>query len=675
MFSPPFRDPFAYTFDPLVVMGVDMLGASIHSRLTVEHKPGFTMRSGSSYSTWWNGGMRTEPYFHNMIGLLTETIGNPTPERIPFVPPNQLPHNDLPYPVAPQEWHFAQSIAYDVSANFAVMDIAARRRDEFLYGIYDMGRNSIERGSKDSWTVVPPMIAAVDSAMAAERGGRGANGGGGRGGRGGATDAMYEKYLRNPADRDPRGYIMSADQPDFPTVTKFVNTLRYNGVEVLQATADFTVNGKHYPKGSYVVKTAQAFRPHVLDSFEPQHYPNDFAYPGGPPIRPYDNTGWTLAYQMGVHFDRELEDFSGPFAPITGLAKPVPGTVANAAGAAGFVFSHAENDAFTVINRLLSVGADVYWLKQPLQAGGTTYPAGTFYVTASAKALPILQTAAATRGLDFTGVSSAAGAGAVKLHPQRIALYDQYGGSMPSGWARFELEQFEFPYKLIYPKELDAGNLNSKYDVILFVDAGFQGGAGGRGGRGFGGRGAASVPDQYQYMVGSLTADQTVPQLKQFMQNGGTVIAVGSSTGIAYDLDLPLENQLTERTPSGDVHPLSGEQFYVPGSVLSAAVDTTSTLGTGFAGHVDVFYDNSPTFRLAPDAALRGVTPVAWYDSESPLRSGWAWGQGYLNGGVAAAAAKIGAGNLFLFGPEILFRGQPHTDFKFLFNGIYGGEK
>jgi hypothetical protein len=239
------------------------------------------MRSGSSYSTWWNGGMRTEPYFHNMIGLLTETIGNPTPERIPFVPPNQLPHNDLPYPVAPQEWHFAQSIAYDVSANFAVMDIAARRRDEFLYGIYDMGRNSIERGSKDSWTVVPPMIAAVDSAMAAERGGRGANGGGGRGGRGGATDAMYEKYLRNPADRDPRGYIMSADQPDFPTVTKFVNTLRYNGVEVLQATADFTVNGKHYPKGSYVVKTAQAFRPHVLDSFEPQHYPNDFAYPGG----------------------------------------------------------------------------------------------------------------------------------------------------------------------------------------------------------------------------------------------------------------------------------------------------------------------------------------------------------------------------------------------------------
>ncbi len=680
MFSPPFRDPFDYNLDPMIVTGMDMLGAAIHARLTMEHKPGFTMRSGSSYSTWWNGGMRTEPYFHNMFGLLTETIGNPTPERIPFVPANSLPHNDVPYPITPQEWHFRQSVDYSVSANYAVLDLASRHRDQFLYGIYEMGRNSIDAGSKDSWTVVPPMIAAVDSAVAAERGagGRGAGGvGGGRGGRGGgATDAMFEKYLRNPVDRDPRGYIVTADQPDFPTATKFINTLRYNGIDVLQATADFTVNGKRYPKGSYVVKTAQAFRPHILDMFEPQHHPNDFAYPGGPPIRPYDNAGWTLAYTMGVQFDRELEDFTGPFTEVTGIAKPVAGAVANAAGAAGFVFSHAENDAFTVINRLLMAKADVYWLRSPLTAGGTTYSAGTFYVTASSTALPIIQTAAANLGVDFTGVSAAPGAGATKLHPQRIALYDQYGGSMPSGWTRFELEQFGFPYSLIYPKELDAGNLNAKYDVIIFVDAAIQGGAGGgRGGRGGGGRGGAAVPEQYQFMLGSLTAQQTVPQLRQFLDHGGSVIAVGSSTGMAYDLGLPLENQLAERTPTGEVHPLAGEQFYVPGSVLRAAVDTTTALGTGMAGHVDVFFDNSPTFRLHPDAALRGVKPVAWFDTETPLRSGWAWGQGYLLGGVAAAEAKIGSGTLYLLGPEILFRGQPHGTFKFLFNGIYGGEQ
>jgi len=53
------------------------------------------------------------------------------------------------------------------------------------------------------------------------------------------------------------------------------------------------------------------------------------------------------------------------------------------------------------------------------------------------------------------------------------------------------------------------------------------------------------------------------------------------------------------------------------------------------------------------------------------LRSGWAWGQHYLKDGVAVAQATVGKGQLFLFGPEILFRGQPHGTFKFLFNGIY----
>ena len=86
MFSPPFRDPFNYNFDPMIVMGLDMVGAAMHQRFLEEGKPGFTMRSGSNYSTWWNGGLRTIGYFQGIIGILTEAIGNPTPERIPFIP-------------------------------------------------------------------------------------------------------------------------------------------------------------------------------------------------------------------------------------------------------------------------------------------------------------------------------------------------------------------------------------------------------------------------------------------------------------------------------------------------------------------------------------------------------------------------------------------------------------
>jgi hypothetical protein len=83
-------------------------------------------------------------------------------------------------------------------------------------------------------------------------------------------------------------------------------------------------------------------------------------------------------------------------------------------------------------------------------------------------------------------------------------------------------------------------------------------------------------------------------------------------------------------------------------------------------------------FRLQPGAGLQGVRAVAWFDSATPLRSGWAWGQGYLNHGVTAAVANVGKGRLVIFGPEITNRAQPHATFKLLFNGIYyktGGVK
>ena len=80
-------------------------------------------------------------------------------------------------------------------------------------------------------------------------------------------------------------------------------------------------------------------------------------------------------------------------------------------------------------------------------------------------------------------------------------------------------------------------------------------------------------------------------------------------------------------------------------------------------------FSASPVFRLPADAK-NGLQRVAWFEGETPLRSGWAWGQEHLEGGIAIAEAKIGKGKLVLFGPQILFRGQAHGAFKFLFNGI-----
>ena len=98
-------------------------------------------------------------------------------------------------------------------------------------------------------------------------------------------------------------------------------------------------------------------------------------------------------------------------------------------------------------------------------------------------------------------------------------------------------------------------------------------------------------------------------------------------------------------------------------------LDTSHPLAWGMDEEIDVMFSSSPVFKF-PEGERRDSKRVAWYDGKSPLRSGWAWGQEHLNGGVAIAEAEVGKGKLVLCGPQILFRAQPHGTFKFLFNAI-----
>jgi hypothetical protein len=106
--------------------------------------------------------------------------------------------------------------------------------------------------------------------------------------------------------------------------------------------------------------------------------------------------------------------------------------------------------------------------------------------------------------------------------------------------------------------------------------------------------------------------------------------------------------------------------------VLRVKVDNTAPIAWGITEDLDILYRNKPVFRLLPDAPLKGVKTVAWFPADAdPLRSGWAWGQHYLKGNAAVVEAPVGKGKIFLFGPEITFRAQPHASFKFLFTSIY----
>src|SRR5262245_32220754 len=146
MFAPPFRDPFNYNFHPNIPAAMDIIGAVISTRAIMEGKPGVVNRNGANYSTWWNGGFRTVAYFHNQLGILTETIGNPTPMQPSFNTgyaignmSNWFPLNPGNWTSADGRWHFRQSIEYSITANRAILDFASRYRESNLYRIYQMG--------------------------------------------------------------------------------------------------------------------------------------------------------------------------------------------------------------------------------------------------------------------------------------------------------------------------------------------------------------------------------------------------------------------------------------------------------------------------------------------------------------------------------------------------------
>ncbi len=667
--GPPYRDPFNYVFDPLVITGLDAVGAAMGTRLDAEGKPGYTERSGSVYSTWFNGGLRTTTYFHNIIGLLTEITGSPTPTNIPLVPNRLIPNGATINPVTPREWHFKYSIDYSLSLNYAVLDYATRYRDQLLFNIYRMGKNSIQKGENDYWSLSPKKVAAINEYAQGEtrvtkKGALVADSTDSEENPATVAKKYYDSVMKNPALRDPRGYIIPSDQADLPTVTRFLNCLIRTGIVVSKATTSFTVEGKTYPAGSYVVKANQAFRPHVLDMFEPQDHPNDFQYPGGPPIKPYDAAGWTLAYQMGIKFDRILNAFDAPTTriPYGELIVAKGSTMGNAKSAKGYLLDAKVNHSFTAANDLLKQGVEVFRTTEGVE--GTSV--GSFYVPATATAKAILDKETDSLGISFIATSKRPAT--KKIGAARIALWDIYGGSMTSGWMRYMMEQYHYPIERIYVKEIDSADFRSKYDVIIFPTGAIPGIGAGRGKLQ---PKPANVPAEYRATLGRFSAEKTIPALKKFIEEGGSVVTIGASTNLAYHLGLPVKNALTEIV-NGEEKKLPGEKFYIPGTILKASVDSTNAAAWGMNATADIMFDESPVFKINTDAYAKGtVKPLLWFASNKTLRSGWAWGQEYLQDAVAGFETTVGKGKFYAFGPEIIYRAQSYGTFKLLFNQLY----
>jgi hypothetical protein len=611
---PPFAEPIAPRVNPLMSRQVNAIGMTIAQQLETNGQPGAT-HMGTGFDAWYPGYIDYMPMLQNVNSFWTETAG------YPYATPHQYTINDIPQnmrdlrpgalyssPWTPGWWRLRDAVEYMETASLATLSYAAKYREQVLWNRYQAGRNTIA------------------------------------------------KY----ASTAPYGYVIPTAQRDPNTAADLMRRMAFLGVRVSELTAPATIDGAQYPAGTWIIPLDQEFGELVRQLFEPQDYPDLREFPGGPPDQPYDAAGWTLPYQMGVN----VVEVKTPIPPAARASmKVAEGTptdwraAADApfsirAGAAGIhtpkgtvtgkgnslAVDAAQNNTFRLLNRAFADKVAVRF--EPADAAH-----GPRYLVASNK----YDAMAVDLGLTAERVNAPKNAAAIT---PRVALYRPGSPSMDEGWTEWLLDTHEFKYTPLTSAEVKAGNLNAKYDVIIFASDAARTIVNGLSER--------QVPAKYAGGIGA----EGVQALDAFVKAGGTMVAINQSSDFAIDsLHLPVKNV---------TRGLRSTEYFASGSILEITTDPSHPVMAGMPEKAMVFTDRSPVFTTLD--GFQGAALAKYQATGSPLKSGYLLGEKYLNGYAAALDVKHGDGHVVLIGFRPQWRGQPVGSFRVVFNAALFGK-
>ncbi len=598
LFAPPYLDPWEPNVDPALIAAVNALGTHVAARLTTEGHQGVVVQA--IYDAW--SPSRAYPHTHGGVRLLTESASArmATPVEVRFdalqpglgYDPRQRTWN-FPLPWPGGTWRLRDIVDDQIAATRAILSDAARNRAYWLRTFHDVNRRAT---------------------------------------------------LAN----QPFAFVVPAAQEDALATAKLLEVLRLGRVEVQRARAAFTVEGRTFAAGSWVVPMAQPASAFAKTLLERQRYPDIRQYPGGPAQRPYDVTAHTLPLLLGVEVAAVAAPFTAAVEPVESVTVP-PGRVT---GQGPWIALGHRSGELVALGRLLRAGVPVRWATAAFTDAGRTFPAGTLLVPGSARA----RVEALARELGITASAVAARAPAMVLRAPRVGVYQSWVPAIDEGWTRFVFEQqMGVAYETLHDRDVQAGGLHDRFDVIVIP--------GQSPGSIVTGWVAGTMPEEY---TGGLGA-KGVESLRAFAEGGGTLVALDAAARMAvHDFGLGVRDALAVEAPAprGEGGRSAPADFYCPGALLRV-ITTDHPLTAGLGPSPAIWFEESPAFEVDKGTVL------ARYPAENPLLSGWLLGEQRLAGKAALVEAPLGGGRVVLFGFRPQYRAQSWSTYPALLNAIY----